>query len=406
MPERPVVPREKSPTLPNTMTQTAAVFSVAPDSTIAGQELGKQIHEAFSGQRPDAVIVFASSRFDYPSLLASLAETCRPGVMVGSSSAGEFTGTERSEGAACALAVRSADMKFAAGVATNVGSDRAAAARKVVESFKGLGSSDYPYRCALVMTDALAGHADDLIEQLTTVTSGGYEFAGGGAGDDAKFTKTHVFCGTRVLSDAVVALEILSTKPVGIGVKHGWVPSGEPLRVTAIEGARLISLDGFPAIEAFEQHAQQTNQKLDRKDPLPFFLHNILGIETSGGHRLRVPLAIDGEGAVTCAAEIPSGARVFIMRTTSESATDAAAEATRTAVTKLHGGRPAGALFFDCVATRLRLGDVFGFELAAVQNALGGSNLVGCNTYGQIARAEGQFGGFHNCTAVVLAFPQ
>ena len=35
----------------------------------------------------------------------------------------------------------------------------------------------------------------------------------------------------------------------------------------------------------------------------------------------------------------------------------------------------------------------------------GGSQVVGCNTYGQIARADGQFGGFHNCTAVVLAFP-
>ena len=52
------------------------------------------------------------------------------------------------------------------------------------------------------------------------------------------------------------------------------------------------------------------------------------------------------------------------------------------------------------------MGDVFGFELEAVRTALGGSDLVGCNTYGQIARADGQFGGFHNCTAVVLALPQ
>jgi hypothetical protein len=138
---------------------------------------------------------------------------------------------------------------------------------------------------------------------------------------------------------------------------------------------------------------------------LPFFLHNILGIETPSGHRLRVPLAIDGDGAVTCAAEIPSGAKVFIMKTSSTSATEAAAEAARTAMRVL-GGRASAALFFDCVATRLRMGEVFGSELEAVQKALGSSHLVGCNTYGQIARADGQFGGFHNCTAVVLAFPQ
>jgi hypothetical protein len=62
-------------------------------------------------------------------------------------------------------------------------------------------------------------------------------------------------------------------------------------------------------------------------------------------------------------------------------------------------------LFFDCVATRLRMGTDFGFELQSVANLLGDAQLVGCNTYGQIARAEGQFGGFHNCTAVVMVLP-
>ena len=33
------------------------------------------------------------------------------------------------------------------------------------------------------------------------------------------------------------------------------------------------------------------------------------------------------------------------------------------------------------------------------------ASYVGCNTHGQIARAEGQFGGFHNCTAVVCVLP-
>lgn len=387
------------------MTTTAAAFTTETESMLAGQDLGRQIRAAMGDGRPDAVVVFASSRYQHEELLRALVETCQPGVLVGSSSAGEFTGGHRGEGLACALAVRSADMVFAGGLGLGVGADRAGAARQVVSSFKGVQSSEYPYRAALVMTDALAGHADDLIEQLTVATAGAYELAGGGAGDDGLFTRTHVFFGTKVVSDAVVALEILSRKPLGIGVQHGWLPASEPLRVTEVEGSRLISLDGFPAADAFERHAAATHQTLDRSAPLPFFLHNILGIETPAGHRLRVPLSIDADGAVTCAAEIPAGARVHIMKTSSASAAEAAAAATQQAVRKLGGGRPSAALFFDCVATRLRLGDVFGFELEAVQQALGGSTLVGCNTYGQIARADGQFGGFHNCTAVVLTLP-
>ena len=64
------------------------------------------------------------------------------------------------------------------------------------------------------------------------------------------------------------------------------------------------------------------------------------------------------------------------------------------------------ALVFDCVATRLRLGQEFGAELAAVQRELGDTPLAGCNTYGQIAQSEGQFNGFHNCTAVVCTIPR
>lgn len=388
------------------MTQTAAVFTTADDSSAAGQDLGQKISDALAGARPDAVIVYASARFDSVPLLAALTETCRPGVLVGSSSAGEFTGEARGEGSACALAIRSPEMRFAAGVGTGVSTDREAAANALVSSFHGLNSTEYAFRTALVMTDALAGHADDLIEQLTIATSGTYEFAGGGAGDDAKFSKTQVFCGTRALSDAVVALEILSHKPIGIGVHHGWEPASEQYRVTSIEGARILTLDGYPAIEVFEQHAAATNQKLDRNQPLSFFLHNILGIETPKGHRLRVPLSVGSDGSVTCAAEIPAGSTVQIMKTSSASATEAAAAAAKSAVRGLQGERPVAALFFDCVATRLRLGDVFGFELDAVRAALGIDELVGCNTYGQIARAEGQFGGFHNCTAVVLALPR
>ena len=108
---------------------------------------------------------------------------------------------------------------------------------------------------------------------------------------------------------------------------------------------------------------------------------------------------------MNCAAEIPTGARVHIMKATADSAVTAASNATAAAVKALQGEKPRAALFFDCVATRLRMGDVFGFELESVARMLGGAELVGCNTYGQIARAEGQFGGFHNCTAVVMVLP-
>lgn len=389
------------------MNKTAIVYTSAKDSGAAALDLCKQITSALDGESPDVILLFASSRYDHATLLRELTSHCKPKILVGASSAGEFTNATRGDGLACALALRSDEMEFAVGVGRDLGKDRALAAREMVKDFRGLGVHAYPYRSALVMTDALAGHADDLVEQLTLVTSGKYQFFGGGAGDDAQFKRTQVFLGTEAISDAAVALEILSKKPVGVGVGHGWEAASAGMRVTEALGTTLVSLNGVPAIDAFEDHARATEQAFDRADPLPFFLHNIVGIDTGNGHRLRVPLAVLENGSVVCASEIPVGAKVNIMRTTSTSAVDAASRATRSAIEGLHGHKPQAALFFDCVATRLRMGDGFGLELESLGNLLGpAAAYVGCNTHGQIARAEGQFGGFHNCTAVVCVFPE
>ena len=199
------------------------------------------------------------------------------------------------------------------------------------------------------MTDALAGHADQVVEELTVATGGNYTFFGGGAGDDGRFAKTYVFCGTRTYSDAVVALEIQSEKPIGVGVAHGWVPTEVGYRVTAVEGERLISLNGAPAVQAFLDHALATGEALDTSSPLPFFLHNILGIRGSGGYRLRVPLAINADGSIACAAAIPLGSVVHIMKTTTQSAVLAARQATQAALETLGSTPPTG-----CPGVRLR----------------------------------------------------
>jgi hypothetical protein len=387
------------------MTDSTVVFTKETNSSAAGQDLGARVREGLADQAPDALIVFASSQHDYLPLLEAIHESCRPGVLVGCSSAGEFVSGDRGEGSASAVGIRSDVMRFKAGLGRNLRADRSAAAGEIASSFQGLTSHQYPHRAALLLADALAGYTDDFIEQLSIATLGNYRFFGGGAGDDARFTKTHVFCGREAFTDAAVALEILSSKPIGVGVSHGWEPASEALRVTEADGSTVISLNATPAVEVFEEHAESTGQRFDRNDPIPFFLHNVLGIDTGSGYKLRVPLAVLEDGSIGCASDIPTGATVHIMRTTAQSAADAAMRAVNSAMNDMRGTPPEVALFFDCVATRLRMGGEFGMEMDALQRALGSVPYVGCNTYGQIARSEGQFSGFHNCTATVALLP-
>lgn len=374
-----------------------------PDT--AGRAVADAILQKLDGERPDVLIIFASPEFDFQLLLNAVDTACRPRLLVGCSSAGEFSGCATGDASVSAMAIRSDDILFKAGLGTGLRNNSSNAIEQILPVFSGERHPDFPYRNALVLTDALAGYVDEVIHGMMVATGGTYQLFGGGAADDAKFHKVHVFLGTEAHTDAIVVLEMLSKKPIGLGVRHGWQPVGPALRVTEAEDMRLVSLNAAPAVEAFEEHAQATNQTFNRADPFPFFLHNVIGIDTGDGYKLRVPLSLNEDGSISCAAEVPVGATVRIMAANEASACEAAREASRAALEGLQGGEHAGSLLFDCAATRLRLGRQFENELEAVAATLGSENFAGCNTHGQIARSSGQFSGFHNCTAVVCAIP-
>lgn len=387
-------------------TQAVVSHTTLSSENDAGLFLSRPISEKLNGSRPDVLIVFASPEYAYSKLLASLNEHCHPRILVGCSSAGEFSGCSSKNAAVSVMAIRSDDIRFNAVIGQGLRSDREAALRQACSAFTAKSNPTYPYRSALVLTDVLAGYAEEVIHDLTVHTEGTYQLFGGGAADDARFHETHVFFGEQAFSDAIVVLEMLSKKPIGIGVKHGWKEHGSALRVTESDGCRLVSLNSIPAAEVFEEHARETGQIFNREDPLPFFLHNVIGIDSGNGYKLRVPLTLNDDGSVTCAAEVPAGATVHLMMASVESACEAAREASQAALAGLHGEQHAASLVFDCAATRLRLGKNFSDELKAVAETLGSENFAGCNTYGQISRAAGQFNGFHNCTAVVCAIPK
>lgn len=388
------------------MTESAVAFTDLSDSGKAGEHIATSILKELGGHSPDALIVFASPKHDHHQLLNSVQQGCHPAILVGCSSAGEFINHSRGEGSVSALAIRSSEMQFTAAVGRGIKSDHKVAAEGIYSSFTPREDHHYRHRSALLMTDALAGYAEDLVDQLIKLTAGTYTFFGGGAGDDAQFARTQVFYGTEVIEDAAVALEILSNKPLGIGVRHGWEPATPGMRVTEAEGSRLIGINAIPAVDVFLDYAQATGQQFDRTNPIPFFLHNIIGIDTGDGFKLRVPLTVHEDGSISCAAEIPAGATVHIMSATNASSAEAAINATTDALEQLGGNPPQAAIFFDCVATRLRMGKEFGMEMEALEDTLGLTKYAGCNTHGQIARADGQFSGFHNCTAVVCIIPE
>lgn len=376
------------------------------DARLAAQALYESTSIRLGGAAPDALLVFASPEYDYGLLLTELDTVFQPKLLVGCSSAGEFSGGASDNGSISVMAIKADDILFQAALGTGLRDNPDRALQQIAPVFSGSAHPDFPYRGALVLTDALAGYVEDIIHEILVLTGGTYQLFGGGAADDAKFDTTHVFFGREAHADSIVVLEILSKRPIGLGVRHGWKPVGPLLRVTESHGHTLVSLNATPAVEIFEEHARFMGQTFNPDEALPFFLHNVIGIDTGDGYKLRVPLTLNPDGSISCAAEVPVGAKVRMMVSDVASAADAARHAALAGIAALAGAEPAGSLLFDCAATRLRLGQEFGQELTAVSEALGSENFAGCNTYGQVARNTGQFDGFHNCTAVVCVIPR
>src|SRR5690554_3882278 len=111
----------------------AAIEQTHETGRAAGEALAAAVLEKLGGESPDALIVFATPDQDHGALLDALQSGARPGVMVGCSSAGEFTSEEAGVGMTCVVAIRAPEMEFATSLGTGLRAGRGEAAERIVE---------------------------------------------------------------------------------------------------------------------------------------------------------------------------------------------------------------------------------------------------------------------------------
>ena len=109
------------------------------------------------------------------------------------------------------------------------------------------------------------------------------------------------------------------------------------------------------------------------------------------------------ERSLSCIAEVPQGALVWIMEGDAGSVLGATDAAAADSLAALDGRSPLGMLAFDCIARRGVLGDDgIQAEIDRLATLAEGAPVAGFYTYGEIARTRG-LRGFHNQTLVVLS---
>ena len=378
----------------------------------AAHELVETLRSGLEGRAPKLVFVFASTRQPLAELVPIVAAAFPGSMLLGSSTAGEFT--EKSEGTGAAVAVAiSGDFQVFAGIGRNLANDTEGAAQRAIADIPS-EQPGYPHRTGILLVDSLAGKGEEASLLLAILLGDQARLAGGAAADDMKMVATHVACGTEVASDALVYAAIFSKEPLGIGVCHGHRPLSKPLRVTRSSGAVVYELDGRPAFEVWKDETRARARVVgidvdDLREGAVFsdYLNRYeAGLETGGAEfKVRVPMSRTEDGALRFGCGMPEGSMLRVMESIADEQIASAREATRRALVGLGGTKPAVAIVFDCSCRKAILRDEFGQAVRAIADELGPVPLAGFETYGEIALDVGDMSGFHNTTTVVVAFP-
>lgn len=390
--------------------QSSVGLAYGDDSYAVGADACQEAVTRLGSMTPELVLVFASVSYDQEQVLAGVRSVAKTAIVVGSSTAGEITTSGPAKRhSVSVMALSSPDIKFYAGVGENIAADPRAAGKAAADAVKA--QSKEPLAAFMMFPDVLVGNGADIVRGVLDSLGEHFPVVGGASGDDFQFKKTYQYLNDKVYSGVVVGLGFAGNLKIGIGVKHGWIPIGLPLKVTKSAGSVLHELDGKPAVSIYEEYfGPETVAQLKTETLAKLAITYPLGMKMAGSGEMliRDPITVDNTGSITCAAEIPEGSEVQLMIGSREEAVKVAKEAATKAMTEL-GGTPKAVVIFNCIARSKLFGEHAGDEISAIQEAVGKTvPLIGFYTYGEQAPLGGEVrnikqcnSAFHNETVVI-----
>ena len=274
--------------------------------------------------------------------------------------------------------------------------------REAAEQALGFVDAGSGHPVLLLFVDSDAGDQAEIVAGAYEVAGGRIPLAGGAAGGAVRAQ----IADGRAYSGSVVAVAIVASAPVGVGIAHGCVPRGRPSIVTRTDGSTVLELDGRAAETVYLEKLGLAGEQLSDGDFEALAMNHPLGEpELHGDVVPRYVRARSANGGLVCATAIERNAAVDICEQTPEGIL----RSTRTAVADALRGLPspaAAALIFDCAARTPQFGNpVAEPEIESLISAFGTHPpcLAGVYTRGEIGPARGAKGD-RNYGLIVVAF--
>lgn len=250
----------------------------------------------------------------------------------------------------------------------------------------------------LLLFDGLFGKIGSMLDDLHYELGDCCHYVGACVGSETFQAMPCLFDRERLLGQGVLGIGLPSH--LGSTQNHSYEIPNETFMASAAAHNRISQIDWQPAFDKYAELIRDTYGETVTKENFysmgvhfPFALHRI-----DGEMLIRIPVAVDDDGALLCVGEIPEGAMLNVARAVVPGSPDTVA---RLAADRKESQLASG-IHFYCAGRRLHLGAAADQELAQLAAAIQPQQLAGALSLGEIGTSPGGYPLFHNATIIAL----
>ncbi len=341
------------------------------------------LQEQLSGHYLSLLLVFFSPRFDAENLAQALSNVFSPTVVVGCSTAGEFSPQGMIEGSIVAIGFSTETFAFVPKLVEDLRELRSQDVGSMVQDafytldrrVGGLNRSD---TFGLMFADGLSQREEQLAAAFN-VSLRGAPLVGASAADQMTFTGTKIMFKGKVYDNAAILLIARCQLPFCAFSCDHYEPTEVRMVVTKADAERRIVYE-FNAAPAAVEYAAAIGAPLDELGPTEFAQHP-LAVRVGGKFYARaIKEVCEGDGLAFMSA-VDTGVVFSLARA------DDIIENIRSTFDdiRVQVGRPQLVLGFECLFRRL---EIEGNQLKQRVEAIYAENqVVGFHCYGEQFRA-------------------
>jgi hypothetical protein len=387
-------------------TRIAVGLDNAQQGRICGRNAARAALEALD-HAPVSLALLFTSHPDPAQVLQGINEVLQEVPLIGATSAGEYSHEGYVEQGAGIMLIQSDDMLFHG---MKHQPRRLFGGGKLFGQLQGISESGlgspFSHRTLMLFPDDQSMSLDGVVEKAMTETALLYNILGGpGLTQPTVPHSPAVFYNDQLLHTGLSGAEVLSRVPLGLALANGWTPISGPYRVTQSGERRVITVDGRPAREVYEDFFITNQIRFSDETFSETLLHYPIGICQKGDCKVSIVMGYDKRGALMMTSPPPAGSLVHILSARPDALITAAEQAIQQALQKLEKQPKAGALFIDCVSTGMVLADAYQQQQLAVERCMGDIPFLSFRSHGVLARLQGQTSGHYECSVAACVLP-